>query len=87
VKEAHLRALHYAASFAVLLFATAAQSTWKPEYAKNPSAVTQWFKEARVKGKCDQTGRAWMELGICGCCELADRLRTKFVGEKGKEWS
>jgi len=65
-----MRALHYTALFAVLLFATAAQSTWKPDYAKNPPAVTQWFKGARFKGTRDQNGGAWMEPGICGCCEL-----------------
>ena len=61
--------------------------TWKPAYARNPPAVTAWFKEARVKGACDQNDRAWTELGVCGCCEFADRMRPKFVGEKGKEWS
>ena len=28
----------------------ASDATWKPEYAKNPPAVTAWFKEARVPG-------------------------------------
>jgi len=61
--------------------------TYKPEHEKNPLAVKQWFKEAHVKGPCDGSGKAWMTLGICGCCEFADRLHTKFVGEQGKEWS
>lgn len=52
------------------------QVTYKNEYAKNPPAVSAWFKEAHVKGACDASG----------CCEFADRLHTKFVGEKGKEW-
>jgi hypothetical protein len=59
----------------------ATEATWKPEYAKNPPAVTAWFKEARVPGGCDnsQNAKAWNRLGICGCCEHADRLKTKFV--------
>ena len=63
------------------------QITYKNEYANNPPPVSAWFKEAHVKGACDASGRAWLELQICGCCEFADRLHTKFVGEKGKEWS
>jgi hypothetical protein len=67
----------------------ASDATWKPEYAKNPPAVTAWFKEARVPGGCDnsQKAKAWNRLGICGCCEHADRLKTKFVADAEGEWS
>jgi hypothetical protein len=74
------------------LFAIAAalpklvEVTYKNEHANNPPAVSAWFREAHVKGACDPSSRAWLELQICGCCEFADRLHTKFVGEKGKEW-
>jgi hypothetical protein len=64
-------------------------ATWKPEYAKNPPAVTAAFKEARVPGGCDssQKAKAWHPLGICGCCEHADRLKTKFVADAEGDWS
>jgi hypothetical protein len=67
----------------------ASDATWKPEYAKNPPAVTAWFKEARVPGGCDnsQKAKAWNRLGICGCCEHADRLKTKFVADAEGDWS
>src|ERR1700722_14957146 len=67
----------------------ASEATWKPEYAKNPPAVTAWFKEARVPGGCDnsQKAKAWNRLGICGCCEHADRLKTKFVADAEGDWS
>jgi hypothetical protein len=66
----------------------ATEATWKPEYAKSPSAVTAWFKEARVGG-CDnsQKAKAWNRLGVCGCCEHADRLKTKFVANAEGDWS
>jgi hypothetical protein len=67
----------------------ASDATWKPEYAKNPPAVTARFKEARVPGGCDnsQKAKAWNRLGICGCCEQADRLKTKFVADTEGDWS
>ena len=42
----------------------ASDATWKPEYTKNPPAVTAWFKEARVPGGCDssQKAKAWNRL-------------------------
>jgi hypothetical protein len=63
------------------------ETTWKPEYGRNPPAVTAWFKRARVPGGCNNDGHAWTRLGICGCCENADRLKTKFVGTPGGEWA
>jgi hypothetical protein len=71
------------------IFSLATEATWKPEYAKNPPAVTQWFKEARVAGGCDSSpkAKAWHRLGICGCCEHADRLKTKFVADASGDWS
>ncbi len=63
------------------------ETTWKPEYGKNPPGVTAWFKQARVPGGCDNGGHAWTRLGICGCCENADRLKTKFIGTPGGEWA
>lgn len=77
------------ATLFIWAFLTVARATWKPEYASNPPAVTAWFKEARVAGGCDSSdkARAWHRLGICGCCENADRLRTKFVAAASGDWS
>lgn len=71
------------------LMTLSTQATWKPDYAKNPPAVTAWFKEARVAGGCDSSAKAkaWHRLGICGCCEKADRFKTKFVAQATGDWS
>jgi len=58
-----------------------AAATYKPEYAKNPPSVQEWFKSAQL------TPQARARLFIAGCCEHADRLRTKFVPRSDGEWS
>jgi hypothetical protein len=66
----------------------ATEATWKPEYAKNPPAVTAWFKDSRTRRLRQQPeAKAWNRLGICGCCEHADRLKTKFVADAEGDWS
>jgi hypothetical protein len=42
-----------------------------------------------VPGACDndEKAKAWNRLGICGCCEHADRLKTKFVADAEGDWS
>lgn len=57
-----------------------AHATWRPEYAKNPQAVRDWFVAATP------TKAAGARLGIATCCEQAERLMTRFVGA-GTEWS
>ena len=57
-----------------------AAATWRPEYAKSPQAVQQWFRSAEV------TPAVRARLGIYTCCTGAERLVTKFVGA-GTEWS
>lgn len=58
-----------------------ANATYKPEYGKSPESVQEWFKSARV------TPQASMRLNFSHCCEQAERLRTKFVGKRGGDWS
>jgi hypothetical protein len=73
-----MRVLFYIFWAAVLIASTtlASDATWKPEYAKNPPAVTAWFREARVPGGCDtnEKAKAWKRLGI-------------FVSDVEGDWS
>lgn len=77
---------YIAMAIVLLVFAsTQSHATWKPDYAKSPLSVQNWFNSARVKG--GTTGLAYKRLGIAMCCKQAERLRTKFVGTTGGEWS
>lgn len=60
-----------------------AHATYKPEYAKNPPAVQEWFGAQKIMPA------AGIRLGLgqnASCCDHADRLFTKFVGTGTSEW-
>lgn len=64
-----------------LIMVHPAGATWKPEYAKNPQAVQDWFRAQML------TPEAQKHFVFTSCCDDAERLMTKFVGSPGHEWS
>jgi hypothetical protein len=58
-----------------------AGATWRPEYAKSPLAVQNWF---RLAAPPDAAQR---RLGIGRCCEQAERLMTRFVASAAGDWA
>jgi hypothetical protein len=74
--------LRWALPALVLLCAIApADAAWRPEYAKSPQAVQDWFKNAEATVEaCKAPGYP------CKCCEQAERLRTKFVASPAGDW-
>lgn len=66
---------------AIVVIAGEAKATWKPEYGHEPAAVMNWYFKAQL------TPLAQMRLHFSGCCENADRLRTKFVPTKDGDWA
>jgi hypothetical protein len=59
------------------------KSDWPPE---RPILAPRCWP---VPGACDndEKAKAWNRLGICGCREHADRLKTKFVADAEGDWS
>lgn len=54
-------------------------ATYKPEYAKNPQAIQQWFFEAKPTA-AEREHRGWSEF--TGCCNQSERFLTKFTVDK-----
>lgn len=66
-----------------IIIALVILATWKPEYAKSPNAVQDWFKEAQV------TKEAQLRLGFKNCCDQSDRFDTQFRVDRstaGDSW-
>lgn len=61
-----------------------AGATWKPEFKDHSPALKSWFKNAKP------TDWGQKEFGISFCCELAERVKTKFdvvkAGEGLEQW-
>ena len=61
----------------------AADARWKPEYASQPQAVQDWYKNAEL------TPKAQMRFAFKSCCEHADVVKTQFRVNRntsGDEW-
>lgn len=57
---------------AVVVSASLAQATWKPEYAQASPEVQAWYRNAKI------TERAQHRFTWKNCCDHADVVRTKF---------
>lgn len=57
-----------------------ALATWKPEYASQPQAVQDWYKNAEL------TPAARERFSFQKCCDQSDVVKTKFrVGANGHD--
>jgi hypothetical protein len=68
---------------AICVMAAPAAATWRPEYAKSPPSVQQWFKDAPV------TAVGQRRLGFKNCCDQSDRFDTQFRVDRasaGDSW-
>jgi hypothetical protein len=65
----------------VLALTYPAYATWKPQYRQSPQSVQDWFVTARTT----PAARAGLKIG--GCCEQAERLKTKFILRENTDWS
>lgn len=63
-----------------MLLPVMATATWKPEYKESPLPVQEWFQAAPL------TEEATRHFQFVKCCEQAERLMTKFVGQRGGTW-
>lgn len=56
----------------VLVVPTATRATWKPEYASQPQAVRDWYREAEL------TPAAQERFPFKKCCDKSEVVKTRF---------
>jgi hypothetical protein len=62
----------------LLIFATTAESHWKPEYAELPQQVQDWYKSQTITPEARARILREYDHGWVGCCDNGDAVKTQY---------